>query len=155
MQRLTPLQALQKIKYYCAYQERSHSEVKSKLYGFGLYKNDVEEIIATLITENYLNEERFACLYAGSKFRTKQWGRKKILQGLKQRNISPYNIRLAMKEIDDETYNTTLLKLTQKKWSLLKDEQYIVREAKTRNYLLQKGFEPELVSQAIKKTKEK
>ena len=75
MQRLTPSQARQKIKYYCAYQERSHREVKNKLYGFGLFKNDVEEILSELISEDYLNEERFARQFAGSKFRVKLYMR--------------------------------------------------------------------------------
>ena len=81
---MTPGQALPKIKQYCAYQERSHSEIKDKLYGFGLRKNEVEEILATLIEENYCNEERFAEQFAGGKFRMKQWGRIKIRRALQE-----------------------------------------------------------------------
>lgn len=73
MHKPTPQQALQKIKNYCAYQERSHQEVKDKLYSFGLYKNEVENILGELIADNYLNEERFARQFAGGKFRMKQW----------------------------------------------------------------------------------
>jgi regulatory protein len=75
--RLTKDQALDKIKYYCSYQERCHSEVKDKLYSYGLRKKEAEEIIAEMIENNYLNEERFALQFAGGKFRMKQWGRKK------------------------------------------------------------------------------
>ncbi len=64
-EKTNPQQALQKLKHYCGYQERSHAEVKEKLYSFGLYKNDVETIISQLIEEDYLNEERFAKLFAG------------------------------------------------------------------------------------------
>ena len=155
MQRLTPLQARQKIKYYCAYQERSHQEVKNKLYAFGLYKNDVEEIISELITEDYLNEERFARLFVGSKFRAKQWGKNKILHALKLKNVSAYNIKIAMKEIDVEEYENTLQNLCTKKWKELKQEQFIVRTVKTRNFLVQRGFEYDMIGKAIAKLREK
>ena len=62
---LTKEQALEKIRHYCAYQERSHYEVRQKLFGFGLYTVDVEALIASLIEQDFLNEERFAMLYAG------------------------------------------------------------------------------------------
>ena len=100
IKRLTKEQALPKIKHYCTYQERSHKEVKEKLYGFGLYKTDVEELLAQLIEEDYLNEERFAIQYAGGKFRMKQWGRVKIQSGLQERQVSTYCIRKAISAID-------------------------------------------------------
>ena len=92
-QRLTPLQARQKIRHYCAYQERSHADVKNKLYEYGLRTNDVDEIISELISEDFLNETRFAQLYAPSKFRQNQWGKNKIIHSLKQKNVSSYNIK--------------------------------------------------------------
>ena len=110
----TPEQAVPKIKQYCAYQERCHSEVRDKLYSFGLHKNDVEEIISTLITENYLNEERFAIHFAGGKFRMKQWGKIKIKQALKYKQVSDYCIRKALKEIDAHEYEKTFQKLVSK-----------------------------------------
>ena len=149
MQKFTPQQALQKIKTYCAYQERSHQEVKEKLYSFGLYKNDVENILGELIAENYLNEERFATLFAGGKFRMKQWGRIKIANELKLKKVSSYNIRIAMQEINDEAYKNTLQKLALAKWNSLKNEQYINREVKTTRYLLQKGFEAVLIKSTL------
>src|SRR6187401_2447386 len=90
--------ALQKIKHYCAYQERSHYEVKEKLYSFGLYKNEVELLLSQLVEENYLNEERYAIAFAGGKFRIKQWGRVKIKYELKQKQVSEYSIKKALKQ---------------------------------------------------------
>ncbi len=148
-QRLTKEQAWQKIKHFCAYQERSHHEVKQKLYGFGLYKNDVEELLTRLIEEDYLNEERFAGLYAGGKFRMKQWGKVKITYELKQKGISAYNIRHALQAIDEADYTATLQKLAATKWQQLQGEQYFARQAKTTSYLLQKGFESALIQKAI------
>jgi regulatory protein len=150
---LTKQQALQKIRHYCSYQERSHKEVKEKLYSFGLYKKDVEEIITELIENNYLNEERFATQFAGGKFRLKQWGRKKIQYELQQKGVSPYCIKKGLKEIDEAEYLKTLLKLTTAKWNNLAHEQYLNRQAKTHAYLLQKGFEPSLISQAIQQVR--
>ncbi|MBP6234345.1 MAG: RecX family transcriptional regulator, partial [Chitinophagaceae bacterium] len=93
---LTKEQALQKLKHYCAYQERCHSEVKEKLYQLGVWKKEHDEIIASLIEENYLNEERFAVAYAGGHFRIKQWGRIKIKYELKQKQVSEYSIKKAL-----------------------------------------------------------
>ena len=147
---LTKEQALQKLRQYCAYQERSHSEVVQKLWDLGVYRSEHDEIISTLIEENYLNEERFAIQFAGGKFRMKSWGRKRIYYELKEKKVSEYNIKKAMKEIDEETYEKTLQELAEKKYASLKGEQYLVRKKKTIDYLLQKGYEQELVGRAMK-----
>lgn len=139
--------AFQKIKYYCAYQERSHYEVKEKLYGFGLYKNEVEELLSRLIEENYLNEERFAIAFAGGKFRMKQWGKVKITYELKQKGVSPYNIRLALKAIEEEDYEKAFQKLAEEKLKTLRSEKNLfIKKRKVQQYLLQKGFEGNLIS---------
>ncbi len=148
---LGPEQALQKIRQYCAYQERSHADTKDKLYGMGLFKTDVERILSVLIEENYLNEERYAQQFVGGHFRQKKWGRVKIEAALKQKRVSAYNIRKAMKEIDQGAYLDCLDKLALGKWMLLKKEQYLNRVAKTTSFLLQRGFELSLIQGAIAK----
>jgi len=154
-QRLTKEQAWQKIKHYCAYQERSHYEAKQKLYSFGLYKNEVEDLLSKLIEEDYLNEERFAEQFAGGKFRMKHWGKIKITYELKQKQVSAYNIRRALQSIADADYIATLQKLAEAKWQQLRGEQYIARQAKATSYLLQKGFESPLVQKTIQQLKSK
>ena len=150
-QQISKEQALQKIRIYCGYQERSHSEVKEKLYSFGLRKNTVDEVMAQLIEENFLNEERFAIQFAGGKFRIKQWGRAKIIYALKQRGVSQHCIRKALDEIDESSYRQVLHKLADRKWmSLRKESHLLTRLHKTRSYLLQRGFEPGPVSAVLK-----
>ena len=146
---LTKEQAIQKLKHYCSYQERSHSEVQQKLWDLGVRKAEHDEIIASLIEDDYLNEERFARQFAGGKFRMKEWGHKKIYYGLKEKGISDYLIKTAMKEINEEAYRKILGGLAEKKYALLKGEQYLVRKKKTIDYLLQKGYEPELVTAVV------
>lgn len=143
---LTKEQALQKLKHYCGYQERCHSEVKEKLYNLGVWKKDHDEIMATLIEDNYLNEERFAIAFAGGKFRIKQWGRVKIKYELKQKQVSEYSIKKALKQIDEETYSDLLKKVAEEKYDSLKGEQFLVRKKKTMDHLISRGFEPALVS---------
>jgi len=150
-QSLTPDQAFQKIKQYCAYQERCHSEVKEKLYNLGVWKKEHDEIIATLIEENYLNEERFAIAFAGGKFRVKQWGRVKIKYELKQKGVSEYCIKKALKQIGEEDYLKVLKELAEKKQASLKGEQYLIRKKKTMDYLMGRGFEAELVRSVLGK----
>jgi regulatory protein len=148
--KLSKEQALPKIKQYCTYQERCHAEVKEKLYSFGLYKKDVEQLMSQLIEENYLNEERFAIQYAGGKFRMNQWGRIKIKYALKQKQVSDYCIKKALKEINETDYKKTLQKLAEQKLKTLKSETNIFsKKKKLQNYLLQKGYEGELVREVV------
>ena len=143
--------ALQKAKYYCAYQERSHAEVKKKLYGFGLYKIEVELLMSQLIEEDYLNEERFALAFAGGKFRIKNWGKTRIKYELKQRQVSDYCIKKALAAIPDEDYEKTLLKLTEEKLATLKSEKNIfTKKGKLQNYLVGKGYEFNVVAVVLK-----
>ncbi len=149
VKRLTKEEALKKIKHNYSYQERCHNEVKDKLFGYGLRKADADEIISNLIENNYLNEERFAKLFAGGKFRMKHWGRKKILYELQQKGVNKVNIALGLKEIDGEEYVAAIKKLVKRKWKELSGSHHIAKQAKTYAYLLQKGYEPELISSAI------
>jgi len=146
---LTNEQAIQKLKQYCGYQERSHHEVVQKLWELGVSKKEHDTIVSALIEEDYLNEERFALLFAGGKFRMLAWGRKKIFYGLKEKGVSEYNIKKALKSIDDEAYLKTLRREAEKKYELLKSEQYLVRKKKTMDYLMQKGFEGELITKTM------
>ncbi|GAC1425269.1 MAG: regulatory protein RecX [Chitinophagaceae bacterium] len=147
---LTREQALQKAKHYCGYQERCHSEIKEKLYSLGLYKQQVEECLSQLIEENYLNEERFAQQFAGGKFRMKQWGRVKIKYELKQKQVSEYCIKKGLKEIDEEDYLAALKKLAAEKWASVASEKNIFTKLrKTKDYLLQKGYEQDLIKQML------
>ena len=146
---LTKEQAIMKLRQYCAYQERSHTEVVQKLWELGVMRSEHDAIVASLIEDDYLNEERFAKAFVGGKFRMKDWGRKKIYYGLKEKGIGDYLIKRAMKEIDEDVYRKTLADLAQKKFDSLKDEQYLLRKKKTTDFLLQKGYEPELISAVI------
>jgi len=148
---LSPEQALQKARHYCGYQERSHSDVQDKLYSFGLRKKDVEAALATLIEENYLNEERFATQFAGGHFRLKEWGKVKIRHELRQRQVSEYCIKKALTVIDEEDYEQTLSRLATKKWEILEAESNaFARKRKLQDYLLQKGYESDKVSAAVR-----
>ena len=146
---LTKEQALQKLKHYCAYQERCHSEVREKLYSLGVWKKDHDGIISTLIEENYLNEERFAIAYAGGKWRVKQWGRQKIKYALKQKQVSEYCIKKAMKQIDEDEYLEVMTRLAEEKYAALKKDQYLVRKKKTMDHLITRGVETDIVRQIM------
>ena len=142
--KLTLQQAKPKIEYYCNYQERCQSEVKDKLYSFGLDTDDVNELLAYVVKSGLVNEERFAALFAGGKFRQKHWGREKIKRELRYRQISDYCIKKAMTEIDDEAYIKTLENLAEKYYFGLKDRLKYIKAGKTMQHLLVKGFEADL-----------
>jgi regulatory protein len=145
MKAVTPEQLRQKIERYCAYQERCHQEVKSKLYSLGAAGAEVDEIMSSLIVDGYLNEERFAKAFAGGKFRMKKWGRLKIVNELEKKGVSKNCIISGLKEIDDDDYLQTLSTvLTQKAETIEEPNMYVLRD-RLSNHAIQKGFEPELV----------
>ena len=145
------LVALQKAKHYCAYQERCHSEVRDKLYSFGLHRNETEPLLTQLIEEGFLNEERFAIAYAGGKFRLKNWGKEKIKYALKQKQVSDYCIRKALAAISNTDYNKTFNSLADKKLATLKSEKNIfIKKRKIKDYLQQKGFEIKMINDYLK-----
>lgn len=143
-------EALIKAANFCAYQERTQDEVRERLKGWGIYGDDAEEIIVRLIEENFINEERFSKIYAGSKFRVKQWGRLKIKYELKMRGLSEYNIRKGLAEIADDDYEETIKELVEKKAHELRNEkQKLVVKQKIARFVIGKGYESDLVWKAI------
>ena len=148
--RLSPKEALAKIQHYCAYQERSHKEVKSKLFEYGLYASEVDELISHVITQGFLNEERFAKAFAGGKFRIKKWGKLKIQNELEFLGVSKRNITTALKEIDRVEYTKTLKSLIDKKASQTTEQNSFKRKNLIARFVISKGYESELVWEILK-----
>lgn len=142
---LSKQEALQRGRKYCAYQERSHSEVRNKLLQWGQKGLVLEEIMSKLIEENFLNEERFAKAFSRGKFRMKEWGRNKIVRQLHAKKVSDYNIKQALEEIDEKEYGKKLKALIQKRAVTLKGLTVYEKKNKLARYLITKGYEPELV----------
>ena len=134
---------------FCAYQERTHKEVRKKLGELEVLGDDAEEIITYLIENNYLNEERFARVFAGSKFRQKKWGRIKIRQELKMRGMSEYCLKAGMSEIDGDDYMITLQEIIEKKSKDIKDSNKLIVRQKLVKFALSKGFENDLVFDVV------
>lgn len=143
-------EAIQKIEHYCAYQERCHDEVISKLKSMKLNSNEIDEIIVHLIEDNFLNETRFACSFARGKHRIKFWGKIRIINELKFRNISQYNINIGLAEITPEEYATTFDTIAQRNWESIRESNIQKKKKKCCDFLLRKGFESNLVYEKIK-----
>lgn len=136
----------QKAAAFCAYQERCISEIKEKLYEWKVESDDAAQIIEKLVDEKYVDEERFAKLYAGSKFRTKKWGKLKIKYMLKQKNIPNTFIVKGLQEINPETYYEVLQELALQKKEAMKSN---FDKVKLYNHLISKGYENDLVREVI------
>ncbi len=148
--RLSPSEGLAKIQNYCAYQERSHKEVKSKLFDYGLYSTQVDEIVSQLIIDGFLNEERFAKAYAGGKFRIKKWGRIKIKHELKALGLTKNCIQRGLNEIEAADYSKTLKALLKKKAAESKESNPFKKRDKIARFAIGKGYEAELVWEYVK-----
>ena len=142
--------AIEKIKNWCAYQERSHYETRNKLFDFGLYTNEVDEAISVLVTENFLNEERFAETFARGKFRIKYWGKNKIKIELKQKKVSDYSINKALKQIDSDEYYKVLEKVITRKIKESKEKIDYKKKYKVMQYAISRGFEIPLINDILK-----
>ena len=141
--------AREKIQAYCAYQERCHMEVTMKLKSWGLIQEAIDLLIVELIQFNFLNEERYARSFARGKFRIKKWGKIKIRIALKKRDINFKCIDLSMLEIDDKTYFNTLKELLQKKNETVKETNSYKRKMKLTSYLVSRGYEYDLIHDAL------
>ena len=141
--------AREKIQAYCDYQERCHMEVSMKLKSWGLIQEAIDLLIIELIQFNFLNEERYARNYARGKFRIKKWGKLKIRMALKKREVFFKCIDIAMLEIDDKTYLNTLKELLQKKNDVLKETNSYKRKMKLIRYLVTRGYEYDLIHDAL------
>jgi regulatory protein len=142
--------ARKKIEHYCAYQERCHNEVEQKLRTMKMDSEEISVIITHLINDNFLNESRFACSFARGKHRIKHWGRIRIVNELKFRNITTYNINLALKEILPEEYAETFHRLAEKHWESIQETNTPKKRKKFCDYLLRRGFESNLVYEKVK-----
>jgi regulatory protein len=145
----TPGEALTKIAAFCAYQERTQKEVAEKLKSYGLDEDEAGEIIIRLSREKLLDEERFAQAFVRGHYRQKKWGRRRIVQDLKQKGISEYCIKSGLKEIDGEEYYQNLVEITEKKDRQEKEKNPRVRRQKIAQYLTGKGYEQDLIKIAL------
>ena len=143
-------EAVHKIEHYCAYQERCHEEVVQKLRSMKMDSDEIDSILVHLISDNFLNESRFACSFARGKHRIKFWGKIRIVNELKFRKITQYNINLALKEISNDEYLETFEKIAIRNWDSIKETNIQKKRKKFCDYLLRKGFESNLVYEKVK-----
>jgi len=142
---VSPEQALQRARNICAKQEKSHQSIRNKLFEWKVSSNKIETIIAQLVSENFLNEERFAFAYVRGKFNQKKWGRKKIFQGLKLHKVSGVIIKKAIESLNPEAYGETIRVLIRKKEALVKEPDLFIKRKKVANYLISKGYEGDII----------
>ncbi len=141
---------VQKLEYYCSYQERCHVEVAEKLHGFTISEHEKNQVIVHLIEHNFLNEERFAGIFAISKFHQKKWGKIRIKNELKARKISDYLVTKALKELPADEYETTFHQLSEKHWETITEKNALKKRKKFCDYLLRKGWESDWVYGKVK-----
>lgn len=143
-------EAMKKLENYCAYQERCHQEVVQKMFSFGLTVIEKEELLVYLIDHNFLNEERFAKSFVRGKHAYKNWGKNKIVNELKARNISANLIKIALQEINTEAYFETFDSLADKHWASITETNMLKKRKKFCDYFLRKGWENDLIYEKVK-----
>lgn len=142
-------EASQKLMHFCAYRERSQKEVEDKLDQMRMIPEAKEKIIIKLMQEDFLNEERFARSFVRGKFRIKKWGRIKITQELKKREISAPIIKLGLSEIKETQYRKSLFELAEKKSEKIAEKNSFKKKKTLADHLLRKGYESSLVFDCV------
>jgi len=108
-----------------------------------------------LITNKFIDEERFSTSFCRGKFRIKNWGKRKIINELRRKQISSICINTGLKEIDEKEYDLVLEKLFYQKERSIKDKNQFIRKTKIANFLIQRGFENNLVWDKIRELSDK
>lgn len=142
---LSPSEIKKKLEFYCSYQERCHNEVTQKLKLLEANSDEIDEIIVHLIQNNFLNEERFATSFARGKHTIKHWGKIRIVNELRFRNITKYNIDKGLKEISALDYAKNFNILAERTWENCKESNVLKRKKKVADSLFRKGYESNLV----------
>jgi regulatory protein len=148
-------EALHKIEHFCAYQERCHQEVVQKLRTMKMDSEEIDTIMVHLIRDNFLNEERFACSFARGKHRIKHWGKIRITNELKSREITQTLINIALKEISPEEYAITFHALAERNWESIRETNLLKKRKKCCDYLLRRGFESNWIYEKVKELEQK
>ncbi|MDC0177640.1 RecX family transcriptional regulator [Polaribacter sp.] len=138
-----------KLENYCVYQDRCHKEVEQKMWDYHLIPEAKEMILLSLMKDNFLNEERFAKSFARGKFRIKNWGKQRIVNALKFKDISAFTIKIALKEIDEVAYKETIYRITKNRNEVIKETNIYKRKKKLIDFLMRKGFESDLIYKTI------
>jgi regulatory protein len=142
-------QGLEYAKDYCAKEERCQSQVIDKLISLGLTREESEDCVAELICQGYINEQRYAELFAVSKFHQNKWGKIKIAYYLKQKRISEPCIKKGVEAIDYDEYISLIREIFSKKYYSISSDKRI-KTKKSFDYLLGKGFAYNDIVEAIK-----
>lgn len=134
---------------YCAYQERCIWEARRKMSEKQVADEDQQKVLDYLIQEQYIDEERYARAFARGKFNLKKWGRNRITLELRMRKIPESLIQKGIAEIDPVSYYDTLLEQTERRWEREKETETFKKRFKVVGYLMQKGFEKDLIEEAL------
>ncbi len=147
-------EALEKARKLCADEEKCRYDVRKKLFDWGVSSGDTEKIINQLTADNFIDEWRFARMFAGGKFRNNKWGKIKISYELLRKNIAKNIIDDALRRIDDKEYTEVLKKELLKKQKSVSAEDNLQLKAKLHRFASSKGYENELISNVLDNMKD-
>jgi regulatory protein len=151
----TYLLAKQKLARYCSYQERNRKEVQQKLATYKeLSPAEAQQIIQELIQERFLDERRYLTAFVNGKFHLNKWGKTKIYHSLASTGIDSKLIQQALAQIPQQEYQETMLQLALKKKASLAGQPDVIIRKKLINYLLQKGYEMDIIQAVLEIRKE-
>lgn len=132
--------------YLCSRYEKCRFQVQKKLMEWGLTNDEAELVLDRLVTEKFIDDERFVRSFVRDKFRFNKWGKIKIAYQLRAERIPSPVIDEALDDLDDELYRATLFDLMKEKDKSVKAVNQYDRKAKLFRFAQSRGFEMDVIS---------
>lgn len=137
----SPEQLKLKAEAYCAEAERCEYDVLLKLRQWRASDEVTARILAHLYQQDYLNPQRYCRAFVRDKYRLTHWGRQKIIQALRMKQLPTSAIENALNEIETDEYDQILARLLSQKRRSLKASTNYELNTKLIRFALGRGYQ--------------
>lgn len=146
---MTEQEAYLQLAALCAQAEHCQQEMRDKMRRWELDEMVQNRIIARLVKERYIDDERYARAFVKDKIRYNKWGRRKVQQALWQKRIDSEIQQRVLDEIDEKEYLDVLRPLLkQKRKSIRAASDYELNQKLVR-FALGRGFGFDIIRQCL------
>ncbi len=150
MKEKTEQDAYLQLAAVCAQAEHCEQEMRDKMKRWGVDTEAQERVVARLVKERYIDNERYARAFVKDKIRYNKWGRRKVQQALWMKRIDEDIQQSVLDEIDDKEYLNVLVPLLKQKRKTIKADNDYELNQKLVRFALSRGFDFAIIRQCLK-----
>lgn len=149
MNTMTEQEAYLRLAALCAQAEHCEYEMQEKMRRWEIADDAQARVMQRLITERYVDDERFARAFANDKVKYNKWGRRKVEQAMWLKHIAEDIRQRVLDSIDDEEYIVILRPLLQQKRRSVKAHNDYELRQKLIKFAIGRGFTMDIIKQCI------